>query len=211
MAVLQRQFSDPSNPDRKWFAGLVMASLFSLVYFIAPFYMITAIFVLLFNYPNRLLAWLYVTPLFASALVPSMASPWLLGLLTPMADYFDYEEIHETSPRDVWTEVREGKSNFLVVKQPHGVLSYTGMMSAIMAPPEIRGVVKTAVADALLVTPILKHVMGIFGLISASKKNLIQTFQKKGAEGTVEYSSRNILRFREVASMGSVTWCFTTM
>ena len=27
--------------------------------------------------------------------------------------------------------------------------------------------------------------MGIFGLISASKKNLIQTFQKKGAEGTV--------------------------
>mmetsp|Transcript_15193 Transcript_15193/g.28830 ORF Transcript_15193/g.28830 Transcript_15193/m.28830 type:complete len:327 (+) Transcript_15193:135-1115(+) len=185
MAVLQRQFSDPSNPDRKWFAGLVMASLFSLVYFIAPFYMITAIFVLLFNYPNRLLAWLYVTPLFASALVPSMASPWLLGLLTPMADYFDYEEIHETSPRDVWTEVREGKSNFLVVKQPHGVLSYTGMMSAIMAPPEIRGVVKTAVADALLVTPILKHVMGIFGLISASKKNLIQTFQKKGAEGTV--------------------------
>ena len=54
-----------------------------------------------------------------------------------------------------------------------------------MAPPEIRGIVKTAVADVLLITPILKHVMGIFGLMSASKKNLIKAFQKKGAEGTV--------------------------
>lgn len=60
-----------------------------------------------------------------------MASPWLLERLSNMADYFEYEEIHETTPRDVWTEVKEGKSNFLVVKQPHGVLSYTGMMSAV--------------------------------------------------------------------------------
>lgn len=102
-----------------------------------------------------------------------------------MADYFDYEEIHETTPRDVWTEVKEGKSNFLVVKQPHGALSYTGMLSAIHAPPELRGLVPTAVADVLLVTPILKHVLGIFGLTSATKKNLIQTFQKQGARGTV--------------------------
>ena len=158
MAILQRQFSNPQKKDRQWFTGLVMASLFSLVYFIAPFYMLTAMVVLLFNYPNRLLAWLYVTPLFVSAVVPSTASPWILQQLVPMADYFDYQEIHETTPRDVWTEVKEGTSNFLIVKQPHGVLSYTGMMSAIMAPPEIRGVVKTAVADALLVTPILKHV-----------------------------------------------------
>ena len=186
MAVLQRTFSDPTKKDPfRWFLGLCMSSCFSLTYFIAPFYMLTAIFVLLFNYPNRTLAWLYVAPIFVSALLPSMASPWLLSQLTALADYFEYEEIHETSPRDVWTEVKEGKSNFLIVKQPHGALSYTGMVSAVMAPPEIRGVVKTAVADALLVTPILKHVMGIFGLISASKKNLIQTFQKKGAEGTV--------------------------
>lgn len=158
MAILKRQFSDLKKEDRQWITGLLMASVFSLVYFLAPFYMLTAMMALLFNYPNRILAWLYAMPLFVSALVPATASPWLLSRLTPMADYFDYEEIHETSPRDVWTEVKEGKANFLVVKQPHGALSYTGMMSAIMAPAEIRGVVHTAVADALLVTPILKHV-----------------------------------------------------
>lgn len=162
-----------------------MASMFSLAYFFAPLYMIASMFVLLFNWPTRTLAWMFVSPIFISAAIPPIASPWLLGKLTGMADYFEYEEIHETSPRDIWTEVREGKSNFLIVKQPHGALSFTGMMSAIMAPPEIRGKVRTAVADALLMTPILKHIMGIFGLISASKKNMIQTFKNKGAEGTV--------------------------
>ena len=45
--------------------------------------------------------------------------------------------------------------------------------------------VQTAVADALLVTPILKHVMGIFGLTSASKRNMIQTLSQRGAAGTI--------------------------
>lgn len=188
MTVLQRTFSnshDEKDSSTRWYLGLVAASCFSLVYFIAPFYMLSAIFVLLFNYPNRLFAWLFVSPIFVSALLPSRPSPWLLERLTVMASYFEYQEIHETAPRDVWTEVKEGKSNFLVVKQPHGALSYTGMLSACYAPPEIRGIVRTAVADVLLVTPILKHVMGIFGLTSASKKNLIQTFRKEGAHGTV--------------------------
>ena len=53
---------------------------------------------------------------------------WLLEQLGPaLAEYFDYQEIHETTPRDVWTEVKEGKSNFLIVKQPHGAISFTGM------------------------------------------------------------------------------------
>ena len=128
MAVLQRTFIRES---KRWYLGLAIASCFSLVYFIAPFYMLSAIFVLLFNYPSRFFAWLFVSPIIVSALLPSTASPWILERLSAMADYFEYEEIHETTPRDVWTEVKEGKSNFLVVKQPHGVLSYAGMMSAV--------------------------------------------------------------------------------
>lgn len=184
--VLHRRFSDlEKRTDARWCVGLCMASCFSLVYYFAPFYLLSAMVVLFLNWPNRPLAWLYVTPILVSAAMPARASPWLLERLAPMADYFEYEEIHEDSPRDVWTEIRQGKSNFLIVKQPHGVLSYTGMMSAVMAPPEIRGKVNTAVADILLVMPLLKHVMGIFGLVSASKKNMIQTMQKKGAEGTL--------------------------
>jgi hypothetical protein len=43
----------------------------------------------------------------------------------------------------------------------------------------------TAVADALLYTPILKHFLGIFGIISASKKSLQATLKKPGASGSV--------------------------
>ena len=47
------------------------------------------------------------------------------------------------------------------------------------------GKLKTAVADAVLYTPILKHVMGIFGLVSASKKSMIETLKKPGIEGSI--------------------------
>jgi hypothetical protein len=41
------------------------------------------------------------------------------------------------------------------------------------------------VAEALLMVPILKHVMGIFYLISASKPSLIRQFKKGGIDGSV--------------------------
>jgi 2-acylglycerol O-acyltransferase 2 len=44
----------------------------------------------------------------------------------------------------------------------------------------------TAVADALLYTPVLKHILGVFGLISASKKSLVRVLtQNRGPEGCV--------------------------
>ena len=43
----------------------------------------------------------------------------------------------------------------------------------------------TAVADAVLYTPLLKHVLGIFGLISASKESMKATLKKPGVSGTV--------------------------
>lgn len=44
----------------------------------------------------------------------------------------------------------------------------------------------TAVADAILYIPILKHVLGIFGLISASKQSLIHRIRKyNGPEGCI--------------------------
>jgi 1-acyl-sn-glycerol-3-phosphate acyltransferase len=41
------------------------------------------------------------------------------------------------------------------------------------------------VAEAVLRTPILKHVMGIFDLISASKSSLMKQLKKPGVEGSI--------------------------
>lgn len=47
------------------------------------------------------------------------------------------------------------------------------------------GKLPTAVADAILYTPILKHVLGIFGIISASKRSIQETLRQPGAAGCV--------------------------
>ena len=43
----------------------------------------------------------------------------------------------------------------------------------------------TAVAGAVLQTPIIKHVMGIYGLIDASAKSLKKHLAKGGIEGSI--------------------------
>jgi hypothetical protein len=182
MATVKADKGGPSRPlTFKWFLGMILASVFSLSYFVAPFYMITALVAVLFNFPG---AWLYAAPILVSAVIPVIPSAWAIRALEPMLHYFDYEEIHETSPIDVAKEILGGK-NYLCVFQPHGVLSYAGICSVIGASPEYQGKLKTAVADALLYTPILKHVMGIFGLISASKSSMIKTLKKPGVSGTI--------------------------
>ena len=53
------------------------------------------------------------------------------------------------------------------------------------APPDIREI-QTAVASVLLVSPILKHVTGIFGLTSASKGAMRKKFQQEsGIRGSL--------------------------
>lgn len=135
----------------RWFVGMLQASIFSLIYFIAPFYILTALVALFSQYPSSHAAWLYAAPLIVSALTKPIAMPGVLEYFRPMLDYFDYEEIHESSPVDVKKEILNGK-NYLCVFQPHGALSLVGISSAINAPPEFRGSEKfpTAVADAVL-------------------------------------------------------------
>jgi hypothetical protein len=174
----------PRSSTFRWFLGMILASVFSMSYFVAPFYMITALLAIIFNFPCRHAAWVYASPILISAVIPSIPSPWAIRMLAPMLDYFDYEEIHETKPVDVAKEILNG-TNYLCVFQPHGVLSYAGICSVIGASSEYQGKLKTAVADALLYTPILKHVMGIFGLISATKESMKKTLRQPGVSGTI--------------------------
>jgi hypothetical protein len=174
----------PRSSTFRWFMGMIMASVFSMAYLVAPIYMITALLAIIFSFPSGHAAWLFAAPILISAVIPPIPMPWAIRMLGPMKDYFDYEEIHETSPIDVAKEILNGK-NYLCVFQPHGVLSYAGICSVIGASPEYQGKLKTAVADALLYTPILKHVMGIFGLISAKKSSMKKTLRQPGVSGTI--------------------------
>jgi hypothetical protein len=168
-------------PILRWTAGMMMSAVFSSMYFLAPFYMISAL-ILLIKSPTSHYVWAFVSPIVISALIKPVPMPWLIRRLTPMLDYFDYEEIHESKPRNVTQEINDG-TNFLLICQPHGAVSFVGICSAIDCPTT--SLPPTAVADALLKTPILKHVLGIFGLVSASKPNMIRQLKKPGAEGTL--------------------------
>jgi len=180
--ALQIKKTRDSSSRLRYLIGMFQASCFSMVYFIAPFYMLSAMLALLFKFPTLTAAWIYAAPIFLSAMIPPIASPRIIQWLQPMLSYFDYEEIHEAT---AFEDIKAGK-NYLCVMVPHGALSFVGIMSAVCATfPEFQGQLPTAVADALLYTPILKHVLGIFGLISASKASMIKTLKKKGVDGTI--------------------------
>jgi len=181
--MVAMQVKKPRNGGRlRYCVGMFQASCFSLVYFVAPFYMLTAMLALLFKFPTLHIAWLYAAPIFVSALLPPVPMPRVIRWLAPMLDYFHYEEIHESN---AFEDMLAGK-NYLCVFVPHGALSFAGICSAVLGTfPETQGKLPTAVADALLYTPILKHVLGVFGLVSASKAAMIQTLKKKGIDGTI--------------------------
>lgn len=171
-----------SSSRLRYCLGMFQASCFSMIYYAAPFYMLSSVLALLFQFPTATAAWLYAAPIFLSALLPARAMPRVIESMAPMLDYFEYEEIHES---EAAKDIMEGK-NYLCVVVPHGALSYVGILLAVCGTvPEFRGKLPTAVADSLLHTPILKHVLGIFGLVSASKASMVKTLKKKGVEGTI--------------------------
>lgn len=58
------------------------------------------------------------------------------------------------------------------------------MCSAVNTAKDLRGI-NTAAASVLLRTPILKNIMGIYGLTDASHHNIKKLLQKKGIEGSI--------------------------
>jgi hypothetical protein len=94
-----------------------------------------------------------------------------------MLDYFDFEAIH-CDEDNIRKQMADGKS-FLFAAQPHGVLSYTGMCSAVYNPQDCLNV-PTAAASVVLQTPLLKNLMGIFNLVDASADNISKIFKNGG-------------------------------
>lgn len=172
---------DRCDSSFQWCLGLACASIFSLSFILTPLYAVSSIFLLLIRPSVGSL--IYATPLLISSILPPIPSKTAVSLLRPMLSYFEYEQIIETSPVDIKQQLREGK-NFIIPAQPHGVISFCGICSSIYSP-EFSCDLKSAVASAVLFTPILKHVMGIFGLVDASRTSLKKHLQKKGTLGSV--------------------------
>ncbi|GMI55323.1 hypothetical protein ScalyP_jg11705 [Parmales sp. scaly parma] len=165
--------------------GFLEGSCFTLIYFFAPLYTFGALAAPLFlkQLGTQTVAKIWA-PLVLSILCPPIHAPKLVEcFLKPLLTFFEYNEIHETSDAEMCSFFKTGKSAILVA-QPHGVLSLTGICSATYCIPEFR-MIKTAAASAVVNFPFLKQVMGIFGLIDAAKPNLIRHLKKGGAEGTI--------------------------
>jgi len=163
----------------RWCIGLFLASIFSLVYLLTPLYILSTLVLLITQYLNpKLYFYIYVAPLIISILVPSKQLTCLANYMTPMLDYFQYEEILETTNEALKKLNREDGTNVIMALQPHGVVSFCSMCSWINADPEIRPI-QTGVASVLLQVPILKNVMGIYGLTAASGSNVRRILQKK--------------------------------
>ena len=94
-----------------------------------------------------------------------------------MLRYFDYHEEFEYTDDELRRDAKKGK-RYIIAMQPHGVISYVGLCSWIKAPADFRRI-NTAAARVVLAFPILKHVMGIFGLTSASAGNLRRVLIQK--------------------------------
>jgi hypothetical protein len=141
MTEIRTPFKDArARPSSyRWFLGMAVASIFSMVYLVAPVYMITALLAILFRFPSTKVAWIYASPIFISAFTKPIPMPIIFKFLRPILDYFDYEEIFELTPVDVRKEILQNGKNYLCVFQPHGALSYTAIASIVNAAPEWQG------------------------------------------------------------------------
>lgn len=168
----------------EYLLGFFIASFFSLAYFFTPIYILTCLYVMVFNPLGKGFTMKFITPMVLSILTPCISAPVLLKKFAyPMLEFFEYEEIFETTFADADKLLKDGK-NFLLIAQPHGVLSYGGFCAKITCPKKY-GHLPTAVAAALLHFPILKQVMGMFSLIDASASNMAKVFKKDGPEGCI--------------------------
>lgn len=167
----------------RFFVGMIVASIFSLAYIIAPLYMISSL-ILLVMYPG-VYSVVYIIPLLFSAIIPVIQMPWLVksDIVGCMRDYFNYEEILETSDDELLNEHNKLNRSVILTGLPHGVLSFGGLCAGSNA--DMRwGALSTAAAGAVLATPIIKHIIGIFGLIDASAASLKRHLKKGGIAGS---------------------------
>jgi len=171
-----RSYTDGTTVERT--VGFMCASIFSLVYVAAPIWVVAALLSALFLGPLSPWAIGLALPLLASLVLPD--TKFLSAVLASwpfrqIPKYFEYEEFHEVTDAEM---LASGK-NYILGAHPHGVFSFCGVcaaVSTISSPdgigPALASKMPTAAASVIKRFPILKDVLGVFGVIAADGKTL---------------------------------------
>lgn len=161
------------------FVGGLAATPFIVIYFVAPLYLLFALALLAVK-PFTLSTYLVLLPIIVSVLTPPAVALFFSPLLLcswacrQMPKYFSYEEYHELQDKEMLEGHASGK-RFILVAHPHGVFSFTGVCGAIVTMSSPNGVgrklatlVPTAAATVIRTFPLLKDLLGVFGVIDAA-------------------------------------------
>ena len=110
-----------------------------------------------------------------------------------MLQYFNYEEFHEITEEELAERSKKGE-RFIFCFHPHGIFPFCAACSLVSSlgaednqgrvssyPDKSRLIENhpTAVASVLLRVPVLKDIIGMFGVIDASSATLRKWLQKR--------------------------------
>jgi 2-acylglycerol O-acyltransferase 2 len=173
------------------FVGGLAATPFIVIYFVAPLYLFFAL-ALLAVQPFALSSYVVLLPIIVSVLTPPSVAVFLSPLVLcswacrQMPKYFHYEEYHELQDKEMMEGHTSGK-RYILVSHPHGVFSFTGVCGAIatMSSPDgvgrkLAATIPTAAATVIRTFPLLKDLLGVFGVIDAAGPVLKKRLSSKG-------------------------------
>ena len=160
-------------------SGALAATIFTVTYITVPVLLIV-IPALVFLHPTWWVTWALAGPFILSAIVPPIPSRSFLQAwpFRHMPKYFNFTEIRETSDEDVQKLI--GSRPVIFSIQPHGVFSFGGASAGVQwakrwwHPKQI----PTSAASSVIHTPLVKHVVGLFGVVDASNKSLTKWLGK---------------------------------
>ena len=168
--------------------GFLVASIFSLCYYITPGWFVATGLTMIFR-PFSYQSLALLCPLLISTIIPPLPMGWLLKtrIFQSIPKYFQYKEILEIPPAEMDVITKEKPA--LICLHPHGVFSMVALCSAVKWSQTWWDprTTPTAVADSILHVPILKHIIGILGITSASAKPLIKTLNSDTNRGCILY------------------------
>ncbi|KAJ1455085.1 diacylglycerol acyltransferase-domain-containing protein [Pelagophyceae sp. CCMP2097] len=203
-APASRRLTKPTHAylESTWLertVGFAAASVFTLTYVLAPAYLALTAGVLLSRCTHGTKA-LWLSPALLSYAVPASLLPSLGTFVLQswpfrqMCKYFAFESYLEIKDDQVAKLSAAGK-RFILCFHPHGIFPFCAccaLTSALGAPddagaltdcaPDLDTIIRTwptAVATVLLHMPILKDVVGLFGVIGASAPVLNKWLRKK--------------------------------
>lgn len=180
-----RSFTKSTSTER--LAGFLAASVFSLAYIVSPVWVLAALLGPIFF--SLRVSLVLAAPVLVSVLLlllgfdskdvgPAVLRSWPCRQIPK---YFHYEEYHEITD----AEAQSSGKSYIVGAHPHGVFSYVGVCAAVATMnadggfgAQLATKAPTAAASVLKVFPLLKDVLGIFGVLPADGKSLARQLKR---------------------------------